>query len=315
MMPIDTQKTEKNAAKFVCESCDFECCKKSDWDRHIMRPKHLNHLDMIHNDINKNIKTTNSYNCECGSIYKHHSGLWRHKKTCDFTATSSQTGDKINELKQNELKQNEPSDKEIIIMLLKENLEFKHLILELIKKDNNVVTNNNTNTNCNNVNNAFNLNLFLNETCKDAINITEFVDNVKMNMTDLENFGHLGYVEGVSRIVIKNLKELDTYSRPIHCSDLKREVLYIKDNNCWTKETDDKPVLKNAIKQVANKNIKQIQNWKENNPDCVHSDSRKNDQYMKIVMNSMSGGSSEEQQNNISQIMKNVSKAVVIDKN
>jgi hypothetical protein len=119
----------------------------------------------------------------------------------------------------------------------------------------------------------------------------------------------------VSRILIKNLKDLDILKRPIHCSDLKREVLYIKDDDKWTKETEEKSVLKNAIKQVANKNIKQIQNWKQENPDCIHSDSRKNDQYMKIVMNSMSGGTSEEQQHNISQIVKNVSKVVTIEKN
>jgi hypothetical protein len=135
-----------------------------------------------------------------------------------------------------------------------------------------------------------------------------------MKLSDLENFGHLGYVEGVSRILIKNLKELDMYSRPIHCSDLKREVLYIKDNDKWTKETDDKPVLKNAIKQVANKNIKQIQIWKDENPECTESESKKNDQYINIVMNSMSGGTSEEQYSNISQIVKNVSKVVVIEK-
>ena len=156
--------------------------------------------------------------------------------------------------------------------------------------------------------------MFLNEKCKDAININDFINNIKMQLTDLENFGDFGYVEGVSRVLIKNLKELDMYSRPIHCSDLKREVLYIKDNNEWTKETDDKPLLKNMIKQVANKNIKQIQTWKAEYPDCIHSDSKKNDQYMNIVMNSMSGGTSEEQQNNLSQIVKNVTKAVVIDK-
>ena len=139
--------------------------------------------------------------------------------------------------------------------------------------------------------------------------------NVKMSLSDLENFGHLGYVECVSQILIKNLKDLDTYSRPIHCSDLKREVLYIKENNEWTKEQEDKPILKDAIKQIANKNIKQIQDWKNEHPDCTKSDSRKNDQYINIVMNSMSGGTSEEQQNNICQIVKNVSKVVTIDKN
>jgi hypothetical protein len=157
--------------------------------------------------------------------------------------------------------------------------------------------------------------MFLNEKCKDAINITEFVDNVKLQLTDLENFGNMGYVEGLSRIFIKGLNELDTCKRPIHCSDLKREVLYIKDNDEWTKETEDKPLLKNAIRQVANKNIKQIPIWRDEHPGCCQSDSNKNDQYMKIVMNSMSGGTSEEQINNISQIVKNVAKVVAIDKN
>ena len=192
-------------------------------------------------------------------------------------------------------------------------LSQQHQIIELASKTSITNTNTNCNNNSNNTN-TFNLNMFLNEKCKDAINISEFVDNVKIQLSDLENFGHMGYVEGVSQILINNLKDLDTYSRPIHCSDLKREVLYIKDNNEWTKETDDKPVLKSAIKRIANKNIKQIQTWKDENPGCCDSDSKKNDQYMKIVMNSMSGGTSEEQINNISQIVKNVVKVVAIEK-
>ena len=209
---------------------------------------------------------------------------------------------------------------ELIKYLMKENSEFKEMLIEQNKMVMNICEKSLdtgktiNNTNCNNINNSFNLNLFLNVKCKDAININDFVDNVKMQLTDLENFGQLGYVEGVSRILLKNLNDLDTYSRPIHCSDLKREVIYIKNNDTWTKETDDKPVLKNAIKQVANKNIKQIQNWKNENPGCTNSDSRKNDQYINIVMNSMSGGTNEEQQHNISQIVKNISKAVVIEK-
>jgi len=238
--------------------------------------------------------------CKCGNIYTYNSGLSRHKKNCQMEIAVEQNNDKKDNL---------------VEYLIKENSEFKGLIMELIKKE----TINNTtynNVNSNNINNnSFNLNLFLNEKCKDAINIDEFVASIKMQLSDLENFGHLGYVEGITNILINNLKDLDTYSRPIHCSDFKREVLYIKENNQWTKETDDKPLLKNAIRQVANKNIKQIQTWKNLNPDCIYSDSKKNDQYNNIVMNSMSGGSYEEQQNNISQIVKNVSKIVVIDKN
>jgi hypothetical protein len=211
---------------------------------------------------------------------------------------------------------------ELIKYLMKENSEFKDMLVEQNKMVMKICeksldtgkTINNTNTNCNNINNSFNLNLFLNEKCKDAINISDFVDNIKLQLTDLENFGQMGYIEGVSRILVKNLKNLDAYSRPIHCSDLKREVFYIKDNNEWAKDTDDKTLLKGAIKQVANKNIKQIPIWKQNNPGCCESESNKNDQYMNIVMNSMSGGSNEEQFTNISQIVKNVAKAVVIDK-
>jgi hypothetical protein len=309
MIHFGEKKAQKNADYFVCKSCDFICSKKSDWDRHITRAKHLKQQEMIQNDTISDIKNANQYDCECGNKYKHHSGLWRHKKTCYFIKTPSPIDDKLNESTKVESKKDD-----LIDYLIKENQEFKNLILELAKKDNSVI-NNNTNTNCHNINNnTFNLNMFLNEKCKDAINIDDFVSNIKMQLSDLEDFGHMGYVEGVSRILIKNLKELDTYSRPIHCSDLKREVLYIKDNNEWMRETDDKPVLKNVIKQVANKNIKQIQTWKNEHPDCIHSESKKNDQYMNIVMNSMSGGTSEEQQNNISQIVKNVSKAVVIEK-
>jgi hypothetical protein len=256
-------------------------------------------------------KNTNKYEtiCECGRKYAYHSGLWKHKKTCNYIATFSPTSEFVAD--NESITQIDPN---ILLDIIKQNQELQKQMFDFMKNNNPNVNISNNNTNCNNNNNTFNLNMFLNEKCKDAININEFVDNIKMQLTDLENFGIMGYVEGVSRILIKNLKDLDTYSRPIHCSDLKREVFYIKDNNEWTRETDDKPVLKNAIKQVANKNIKQIQVWKNENPDCVNSESRKNDQYINIVMNSMSGGTTEEQQDNISQIVKNVSKAVAIDK-
>jgi hypothetical protein len=270
--------------------------------------KHKNttkHKDMEFKDTKNTNK--NDTICECGKKYAYHSGLWKHKKTCDYLASLSPTSEFVSDPEP--IPQIDPN---ILLEIIKQNQELQKQMFEFMKNAQNVTISNNTN--CNNNNNTFNLNMFLNEKCKDAININEFVDNIKMQLTDLENFGVMGYVEGVSRILMKNLKDLDTYSRPIHCSDLKREVFYIKDNNQWTRETDDKPVLKNAIKQVANKNIKQIQVWKNENPDCINSESRKNDQYINIVMNSMSGGTSEEQQNNISQIVKNVSKVVAIDK-
>jgi hypothetical protein len=203
----------------------------------------------------------------------------------------------------------------LIEYLIKENSEFKTLIMELIKKDNiSHISNNNINSTVNSNNKTFNLQFFLNEQCKDALNIGEFVDSIKLQLTDLENTGRMGYVEGVSKILIKNLNELDTFKRPIHCSDLKREVLYIKDNDKWAKEDDDKHVIKKAIKDVANKNIRQITEWANLNPDCKLSDSKKNNQYLNIVMNSMSGGSNEEQNSNIDKIIKNITKTVIIEK-
>ena len=157
-------------------------------------------------------------------------------------------------------------------------------------------------------------NMLDNETCKDAININEFVDNIQMKLSDLENFGHLGYVEGVSRILIKNLKDLDIVKRPIHCSDLKREVLYVKNEDKWTKEDETTPIFKSAIKQVANKNIKQIPVWRDEHPSCLDPQSKQNDVYLKIVSNSMSGGSQEEMNKNYDKIVKNIAKEVTIEK-
>jgi hypothetical protein len=239
--------------------------------------------------------------------------LWKHKKKCQYNKKNEDLNENQNEnLNENIPNKNEQSNKDNLIeYLIKENSEFKTLILELIKKDS---ISNNINSTINSHNKTFNLQFFLNEQCKDALNIGEFVDSIKLQLTDLENTGRMGYVEGVSKILIKNLNELDVIKRPIHCSDLKREVLYIKDNDQWTKEDDNKQVIKKAIKDVANKNIRQITEWTSLNPDCKHSDSKKNNQYLNIVMNSMSGGTNEEQNSNIDKIIKNITKTVIIEK-
>jgi hypothetical protein len=206
----------------------------------------------------------------------------------------------------------ETFDKEmLIIQLLKQNQELQQSLIELSKKSINITNNNNTN---NSHNKTFNLQFFLNEECKDALNISEFVSSIKVELEDLEATGRLGYVEGVSRIMNKNLKDLDINKRPIHCSDLKREILYIKNDDQWIKEEETKPILKKAIKQVANENIKQINEWKKKYPDCTDSDSRKNDTYLKIVSNSMSGLTTEEQLKNYEKIISRVAKESVIDK-
>jgi hypothetical protein len=256
----------------------------------------------------------------CNKQYNHMSSLCKHKKKCSKNNTSKP--DNKDNTCLDEEDDLEPINKEIIKMMkiqMNENQEIRNLIIELLKKEtisnninNNNINNNISNNNCNNQ--SFNLNFFLNEQCKDAMNIDEFVDSIKMNLSDLENFAHLGYADGVSNIFSKGIKELGVHLRPIHCSDSKRETLYIKNNDEWIKETDDKPLITKAIKKVAFKNIKQINEWVKENPACKDPRTKKYDQYNKIVMNAMSGVTEEEQKNNIEKIVKNVTKSVTIEK-
>jgi hypothetical protein len=173
---------------------------------------------------------------------------------------------------------------------------------------------NGTHNTINSNNKTFNLQLFLNETCKDAINLSDFVNQVKVSINDLEETGKLGYAEGISKVFINNLNDIDFNIRPLHCSDSKREILYIKDNDEWIKDDDQKSFLTNAIKQVANKNIKQISEWQKLYPDYSDPDSKQNDKYMRIVLNSMSGSTKEESNKNYEKIVKNITKEVIIAK-
>ena len=302
---MDTnQFTSKLHQNFNCNYCDFVCCKKGDWNRHIGTVKHTRLTN--HNNVTS--KNINSYECDCGKVYKHKSSLSLHKKTCS---------DK-KELENKEI--SEPTEKELILLLLKDNKALQELVIEQSKNMMEICkngTNNTTNTNSNNniTNKTFNLQFFLNEECKDALNISEFVSSIKMDLDDLEKTGLLGYVEGISNIINKNLSDLDETRRPIHCSDVKREVLYIKNDDQWIKENGtNKPVLTKAIKQVAHENIRQISEWRKKHPDCTDPDSKKNDLYLNIVSNAMSGSTSEEQVKNYEKIITNVAKEVTIDK-
>ena len=283
--------------KNSCENCNFKCSKQSDFQRHLLTNKHKNLIKP--NDLTP--KNAKQYSCKCGKIYKHMSTLCTHKKKC---INKEETPNVITT--------------ELILELIKNNKEMKNIILEQNNTINNLVQNgtnsNNTTTN-NTTNNAFNLNFFLNETCKDAMNISDFVSSIKLSLEDLENTGKRGYIEGISDIIIKKLSNLEQCFRPIHCSDMKREILYIKNNNEWTKEPEDKPILTKAIKMVAHENIKQIQYWRDKNPDCTDPTSKKNNTYLKIVSNSMNGLTKEEGDNNINKIISNVAKEVAIDKN
>jgi len=289
-----TSKSPKISAKFICEKCNYKCCKQSEYNKHLSTSKHQILQNPTPNPTSKISNTT--YHCICGKKYKHSSTLYTHKKNCIIN----------NKETQNENITDQLSDKDLILMLVKQNSE----LLEVIKNG----THNNNNNTTNSHNKTFNLQFFLNEECKDALNINEFVSSIKVQLEDLETTGRLGYVEGVTRIINKNLNDLDQTKRPIHCSDVKREVLYIKNDDQWVKENETKPILTKAIKQIANENIKQISEWRKKYPDCTDSDSRKNDLYLNIVSNAMSGTTVEEQTTNYEKIITKVAKEVVIEK-
>ena len=296
--------------KYYCEKCDYGTCKKSNYNNHCKSQKHNFNILTTNSTAVKQILSSAKYHCDiCNKNYTDRSGLWKHKKICNTKNENKETEENgyyegIN-----------IKDKDALVLhLLKQNSELQKSLIEISKDKS--ITNNTNNTNCNNTTNnkTFNLQLFLNETCKDALNITDFVSSIKLSLEDLENTGRKGYIEGISNIILKNLNKLGHYDRPIHCSDHKREVLYIKNDNQWIKESDEKPILTKAIKTIANENIKQIQTWKQQNPDCTDSDSKKNGLYLKIVSNSMSGADKQECEKNLNKIISNITKETIITK-
>uniref|UniRef100_A0A6C0EPP4 C2H2-type domain-containing protein n=1 Tax=viral metagenome TaxID=1070528 RepID=A0A6C0EPP4_9ZZZZ len=291
---------------FHCVLCDVKCSKKSHYEEHLLTAKHQKNRKMVTND-NKTadppFSANDTYLCSCGRTYKFASGLSRHKKKCSANN---------NENNSNSIGIN----KDFVMMLMKENTEqFKDIIMEVCKNNTNL-SNNNLNNYTNNVNiqnKTFNLNLFLNEQCKDAVNLTDFVDSIKLELSDLENVGKLGFVNGITNIILKNLKQLDIHKRPVHCSDSKREVMYVKDKDKWEKENEEKKKLKTAIKSIANKNSQMLPEFRAKYPDCSKSVSTKSDQYNKLIIEAY-GGSGNEDSDNENKIIKNIAKEVLINK-
>jgi hypothetical protein len=233
--------TPKTAILRHCISCDFKCSKNVDWDRHISTAKHqnrtnLNNLEQKNADLRHICKI-------CKKTYKARNSLWYHQQKC-----KPDDEDNNSTIEKDE----EPSDKQLIMMLIKENSELKNMVLDVCQKIQ-PMTNTVNSHNVNSHNKTFNLNVFLNETCKDAMNITDFVESLKLQLSDLENVGEIGYVNGISNIIVKNLNLLEENKRPIHCADKKREILYIKDEDKWEKDEEKKKIRK-IIKKVACKN-------------------------------------------------------------
>ena len=308
METLGDKKQPKPAFRFYCEKCDYGTAKKCNYDEHLGTDKHKRVTNGLHlgqktaKNQPENSETPETFICSCGKQYLHRQGLWRHKKTCSVISCAEDLTDSSKQ-------------QQLVEYLLKENSEFKQLMIEQNKQMIELAKNAGNNNNSHNTNtNNFNLNFFLNETCKNAMNIMDFVSQLQVGIKELEDTGRLGFAEGISKIFINGLKQMDVSDRPIHCSDSKRDIVYIKDKDQWNKESDEKLILTNAIKHVAHKNIKQISEWTKDNPEFNDSSSKQNDKYLKIVSNSMNGSSEEETNKNYNKIIKNIVKETVINK-
>ncbi len=313
----NTSNTSIIGGKFNCINCDFTCCKKGDWTRHLSTTKHKKKSNVTTSDEELHKKTSNYICMNCSKNYISRNGLWLHKQKCK----------NIEEVKPQIPEANiSDASSNIIQLLIKESSDFKNIILEMVKstteiqkqmldvcKNNNTVINTNTNTNTNSHNTTnnkiFNLQLFLNEECKDAMNMSEFINSIELKISDLENIGKNGYIEGMSNIIINKLHDTDVNKRPVHCSDAKRETLYVKEENKWEKDTQETKQMFKAVRAVDKKNYKMLVNWKETHPKCMDSKSNQSDEYMKLVSKVMDGD-----EENINKVIKKVAKEVVIEK-
>ena len=300
-----TEKVPKSSKKFICNKCNYNTVRESQFERHLLTAKHQKLTKLTE----KVPKSSKKFVCEyCEKQYKSRVGLWKHKQLC------SELPSEYPNVIDNKV-HTQTHNTDTIIELIKQNQEFKELILEqnkqLVELSQKPTTTNNT---INNNHQKFNLNFFLNEQCKDAINMSDFLENMELDMEDLRETGRLGYVEGISRILVNKLRELDTYKRPLHCTDLKRETLYIKENDEWSKEDNSKQTLKGLVNKVANKNCKNIEQWKDEHPEYNIFDSPENMEYMDLCNTILGGLGEQECRQFRDTIVRNVIKEVMVNK-
>jgi len=332
---------------FYCELCDFTCCKKSIYDKHLETSKHKRggyfQIQPGYNDT-INIQTEEPpimdgrYTCiYCMKSYKYHSGLWRHKRECigndnEISQTENVVIHKdprsIDRKTQKQIRTLTAENREIKMKMnmmmrhmIVSNSQFQSQLFEMLKSTNqtlattqptHAITSNGDNAiiNSNNNNSTFNMNMFLNEKCKDAMNMKDFVNSIQLNLTDLENVGRLGYVEGMSNILIDNLQKTDLYKRPVHCSDVKRETLYVKDDNKWEREGPTHQKMVNAVLAVEHKNVALVSEWAKSHPLSMNSNTRDNEMYMKLSKAATDG----EKEGNIAKVIRKVAKRVAVEK-
>jgi len=317
------QKNAKKRVTYSCEICDFNTSNKYDFEKHELTRKHTKNVELNQSSIS-NVKNSPQYICSnCDKIYYNKSSHWYHSKKCSqnpLEKTENLQNTLTPDLFMAILKENKEiqnvlieQNRELQNKILEQNAEHHKQIIELTSKQmivNN--TNNTNNTNSNNTqNNHFNIQFFLNDTCKDAINIDQFIKDIQISISDLENVGNQGYVQGISDIIIKNMRTLGLTKRPMHCTDVKRETIYIKDADKWEKDSDGKPKLKNAINRVAKKNLAKFQDWYDIHPEATVLDTKDNEMSHKLIRQSMGNGEADVLQN---KIVKHLVKETYVDK-
>ena len=302
----------KSPKLFICDYCNYKCSNKKDYNKHLATAKHKM-LTNANKKIPKNpqMNSGNKWVCDCGKIYKQQPSLIRHKKTCSVVINNEPNNEDSNLIlkiaeQQEEINRLKVKQKE-------EELEFKNREIEIYKdalkemsKSSSVSIAGNQ---INNTTNNFNLNFFLNDTCKDALNLTDFIDSLRVQLEDLEYTTDNGHIKGITNIFRTALCNMEETKRPMHCTDLKREVIYIKDNDEWHKD-DNKELMKCAVIKVVDKNISNQMEWLDNHPDVLTPGSKDSNRYVKMMDASLGKGDEPEQH----KIMKNIMKDVIIDK-
>ncbi len=296
-----TSKSNDAMEVYKCDKCNYSTTRCDTFHRHMASQKHA-----------KSIENGNHLACSnCKKLFLSKAGLWKHVSKCERPKNDIDA---------------------LLTYMGKKDEDFKTFIMELFKvtqvsqsnnNNNSIIQNNNTliqNNNCNNnnnntTNNSFNLNFFLNETCKNAVNMSDFIQSIQVGFEDIERIGNIGYVDGISGIIIKSLNELGVERRPIHCTDAKRQILYIKEDNKWTKEDPDLPHLQHMVNEVQRINLRQLPFWRDHHPNCLTSSSKYTTTYNTMSQELMGGECKKVKlQAKDNKIMSKIMKEVIIDK-